>query len=150
MNFHSMPSRWYSSCSRMNIWGGDGEGWSRPETWPHRVVEQLLQLLVCVVDAELLETVQLEDLESGDIEDADEAGPLTLGAVQGPVDPRDDPLEQTLVGRLGDRLDVELDLLLGLGLDHMVPADLDPRLEEGLGQVGHLDAQQVRHLAEGR
>ena len=22
MNFHSIPSRWYSSCSRMNICGG--------------------------------------------------------------------------------------------------------------------------------
>ena len=62
----------------------------------HRVVEQLLQLLVGVVDAQLLEAVQLEDLEASYVEDADEAGALPLGPVQGPVDPGDDPLEEAL------------------------------------------------------
>ena len=47
------------------------------------MIEELLQLLVGVVDAELLEAVDLEDLEAGDIQDADEAGALTLRAVQG-------------------------------------------------------------------
>ena len=48
----------------------------------HRVVEQLLQFLVGVVDAQLLEAVQLEDLEASDVEDTDEAGSLSLGSVQ--------------------------------------------------------------------
>ena len=47
------------------------------------MIEELLQLLVGVVDAELLEAVDLEDLEAGNIQDADEAGALTLGTVQG-------------------------------------------------------------------
>ena len=66
----------------------------------HRVVEELLQLLVGVVDAELFEAVDVEDLESGDVEDADEGGALPLGAVQRAVDAGDDPLEEPLVHRL--------------------------------------------------
>ncbi len=112
------------------------------------MVEELLQLLIGVVDAELFEAVQLEDLEAGNVENADEAGALPLGPVQGPVDPRHDPLEEALVGGLGDGLDGELDLLLGLGLGDVVAAHLDAGLEEGLRQVGHLDAQQVGHLAQ--
>ena len=111
-----------------------------------RVIEELLQLLVGVVDAELLKAVQLEDLEAGNIQDADEAGALSLGPVQRAVDPRHNPLEQSLVGGLGDGLDGELDLLLGLGLGDIVAAHLDPGLEEGLGEIRHLDAQQVGHL----
>ena len=38
----------------------------------HVVVEELLQLLVTEVDADLLEGVELEDLEAGDVEHADE------------------------------------------------------------------------------
>jgi len=76
------------------------------------VVEKLLELLVGVVDAQLLEAVQLEDFEAGNIQDADEGGPLSLGPVQRPVDPHDDPLEEALVHRLGDGLDGELNLFL--------------------------------------
>ena len=38
----------------------------------HVVVEELLQLLVDKVDHQLLEGVELEDLEAGDVEHADE------------------------------------------------------------------------------
>jgi len=41
--------------------------------------------------------------------------PLPLGPVQGLVDPRDDPLEETLVAGLGDGLHGELHLLLHNG-----------------------------------
>ena len=78
----------------------------------HRVVEELLQLLVGVVDAELLEAVDVEDLEAGDVEDADEGGALALGAVEGAVDADDDPLEEPLVHRLRYRLHRELNLFL--------------------------------------
>lgn len=110
------------------------------------MVEELLQLLVGVVDAELLEAVQLENLEAGNVEDADEAGPLALGPVQRPVDPGHNPLEEALVGGLGDGLDGEFDLLLGLGLGDVVASHLDPGLEEGLGEIRHLNAEQVGHL----
>ena len=78
----------------------------------HGVVEELLELLVGVVDAQLLEAVELEDFESGNVEDSDEGGSLALGPVQRPVDPGHDPLEQPLVHGLGDGLDGELDLFL--------------------------------------
>ena len=38
----------------------------------HGVVEELLQLLVGVVDAQLLERVDLENFETGDVENTDE------------------------------------------------------------------------------
>ena len=79
------------------------------------MVEELLELLVGVVDAELFEAVEVEDLEAGNVEDADEGGALALGAVQRPVDASHDPLEEALVHRLGDGLHGELDLFLELG-----------------------------------
>ena len=79
---------------------------------PYRVVEKLLELLVCVIDAELFKAVQLEDLKTGDIKDSNEGGSLTLGSVQRPVDPHHDPLEQPLVHGLADGLNGELDLFL--------------------------------------
>ncbi len=76
------------------------------------MIEELLEFFVGVIDAELLETVELEDLKASDIQDANETGSLSLGAVQWPVDPGDDPLEQALVHSLADGLDGELDLFL--------------------------------------
>ena len=78
----------------------------------HRVVEELLELLVGKVDAELLEAVDVEDLEASNVEDADEGGALALGAVEGAVDAGDDPLEEPLVHRLRYRLHRELNLFL--------------------------------------
>lgn len=76
------------------------------------MVEELLELLVGVIDAELLEAVDVKDLESGNVEDADEGGALALGAVEGAVDAGDDPLEEPLVHRLRYRLHGKLHLFL--------------------------------------
>jgi hypothetical protein len=104
----------------------------------HGVVEQLLQLLVGVVDAELLKRVELKDFKTGHIENADEGGALPLGPVQGPVQSVDQPAEHALVARLADRLNGKLGLLLGLRLGHKVTAHLDARLQECLGHLRHL------------
>ncbi len=85
----------------------------------YRVVEELLQLFVGVVDAQLLEAVELEDLKASDVEDANEAGTLSLGAVQGPVDPGHDPLEEAFVHRFADGLDGEFDLFLKRESKHL-------------------------------
>ena len=45
----------------------------------HQLDEDLLQLLVAVVDAELLETVLAEDLETIDVEDANHGGVRNIG-----------------------------------------------------------------------
>ncbi len=76
------------------------------------MVEELLEFFVGVVDAELLKAVELENLKASDIQDANEAGSLSLGAIQWPVDPGDDPLEQALVHGLANGLDGELNLFL--------------------------------------
>ena len=114
----------------------------------HRVVEQLLQLLVGVVDAQLLKAVQLEDFETSDVKDANEAGTLPFGSIKRPVDPGDNPFEEALVGGLGDGFNGKLHLLLRLGFGHIISSDLDPRFKERLGQVRHLDAQQVSDLQQ--
>lgn len=76
------------------------------------MIEKLLKLLVSVIDTQLLEAVHLEDLETGDIQDTDEAGSLALCPVQGSVQPHDDPLKESLVRGLGDGFHGELDLFL--------------------------------------
>ena len=50
----------------------------------HRLVKQLLKLLVGVIDAQLFKAVHLEDFEASNIEDTDEAGTLSLCSVQRP------------------------------------------------------------------
>mmetsp|Transcript_275 Transcript_275/g.698 ORF Transcript_275/g.698 Transcript_275/m.698 type:complete len:595 (+) Transcript_275:1056-2840(+) len=58
----------------------------------HPAVEQLLQLLVCKVDEQLLERVLLKDLKAGNVEDADEVlGGAALGLVERLVDPGHNP-----------------------------------------------------------
>ena len=106
------------------------------------MVEELLQFLVSVVDAELLKTVQIENLEARNVQNSDETkkkylfnkfqfvktyyyepGSLSLGSVQRLVDPGADPLEESLVGCFANGLHGELHLLLALGLGHIVPTN---------------------------
>ena len=49
------------------------------------VVEELLELLVDVVDADLFKAIVVEDLEAGDVEDADVGDLLHGGVAQGLV-----------------------------------------------------------------
>ena len=67
--------------------------------------EELLEFLVAVVDAELLEAVVVEDLEAVDVEDADDGvlgavPPAVLLHLDGGVHLLDDPGEQALVDGL--------------------------------------------------
>ena len=114
--------------------------------WTYSVVEKLLELLVGVIDTQLFEAVEAKDFEASNVEDADEASSLALGPVQWAVDPVHDPLEQPFESGLGDGFDGELDLLLGLSLGDVVPANLDPGPEEGLDHVIDWDAQQMGHF----
>ena len=116
----------------------------------HGVVEELLQLLVRVVDAELLERVELEDLESGYVQYADEGRALPLTPVQRLVYALHDPLEHALVDGLGYGLHGELDLLLVLRLGHEIAAHLELGLEERAREVGHVQAEEVADLLSDR
>ena len=69
----------------------------------HVLVEVLLELLVGEVDAKLLKGIRLERLESVDVEDSDEC--LTLSVLTDTlVDLGDEPVEQSGVERLGERV----------------------------------------------
>ena len=61
----------------------------------HVVVEELLQLLVTEVDTDLLESVELEDLETSDVQHTDEVYFLHGGIDQGSVAEINKPQEQS-------------------------------------------------------
>ena len=119
------------------------------------VVEELLETLVGVVDADLLKAIELnkttvfflskeratkyeskmikkstyvEDLEAGNIEYADEV--LTLGLdVERFVDTVDEPLKQATVDRLAQRTDRVDHLCLILALVYIFIADLPTKTQ---------------------
>ena len=64
------------------------------------MVEELLQLFVGEVDADLFEAVAVEDLKAGDIQDTNEELTLGLG-LQCDVDTDDQPQEEAIEERLG-------------------------------------------------
>eukprot|EP00042_Codosiga_hollandica_P058624 m.886787 g.886787 ORF g.886787 m.886787 type:complete len:1258 (+) comp59913_c0_seq1:2120-5893(+) len=110
----------------------------------HVVVEELLQALVGVVDEQLLERVELEDLETGNVKHTNEVGARRLG-LDGLVDATHKPLEHALVGGLGQRLDGVDNLVKSAALDGVLVAGLDARAQQSLGEVLDAQAQQMRH-----
>ena len=109
----------------------------------HGVIEQLLEFLVGVINAELLERVQREDFEAGNVENADERRALPFASIERLVDARDNPFEHALVDGFGDRLDGVVDLSLCLRLGDEIPADFQLRLEERPNEVRDRNAQQM-------
>ncbi len=101
----------------------------------HMLAELLLQLLVGVVDAELLEAVLAERLEAVDVEHAYEGGGLH-GALQTLVDLRHDPVEDRGVHVLGERVPGEQRLAQWQrGVDHFL-GGLDPLVADPVSHVG--------------
>ena len=110
--------------------------------------KELLQILVGVVDAQLLEAVVLEVLEAEDVEDADG---LAVGAalprlVDGVVDLVDDPDEEAAVDALDEGVAHIHRLVLGERGRHRLAGR-----EEGAGgerddQVLGRELQQLGHL----
>ena len=62
----------------------------------HVMVEKLLQPFICVVNAQLLKSVVLEDLKAGNIQHTNKPLTLVLG-VESSVDTADEPFEHTIV-----------------------------------------------------
>merc|ERR1712131_323592 len=113
----------------------------------HVVVEELLETLVGVVDQKLLQHVELENLEAGNVQDTDEVLPGVRG-VQGVVDQQDDPVEHTGKEGLGSSRDGESDLLQILTLLDEIFADLQLRLHEGVDEPVDLDVEQLGGLGD--
>jgi hypothetical protein len=94
----------------------------------HVVVEELLQLLIGVVDANLLEGILLEDFESGNIQNTNEE--LGLFGVKHLVHPLHDPKEESSVDGLGQSITRVSSLLNGkMGLN-----DFSSGLDSGLAK----------------
>merc|ERR1712142_465000 len=111
----------------------------------HVVVEELLETLVGVVDKELFQDVELEDLETGDIQDTDEILP-GVGRVKGVVDQQDNPVEHTGKEGLGGGGNGEVDLVNVLALLDEILADLQLGLHEGVDEPVDLDREEVSSL----
>merc|ERR1719414_1561459 len=107
----------------------------------HVVVEELLETLVGVVDQKLLQDIELENLETGDVQDTDEVPP-GVGGVQGVVDKSDDPVEHTGKEGLGGGRNGKVDLVYVLTLLDKVLADLQLGLHEGVDEPVGLDVEQ--------
>merc|ERR1719193_200291 len=108
----------------------------------HVMVEELLETLVGVVDQELFQDVELENLETGDVQNADEVLP-GVGRVQGVVDQSHDPVEHTSEQGFGSGRHGEVDLIHVLTLLDEILADLQLGLHESVGEVIALDVQKL-------
>merc|ERR1712142_1442788 len=111
----------------------------------HVVVEELLETLVGVVDQKLLQHVELENLETSDVQDTDEVLP-GIGGVQRVVDKGDDPVKHTGEEGLGSGRNGEVDLVNVLALLDEILADLQLGLHEGVDEVIDLNTEQVGGL----
>ena len=76
----------------------------------HGVVEELLEFFIGVIDAELLKRIHLKDFKACNIQNSNERCSFTLRSVHGFVDPHYNPLEHSLVKRLGYSFNGELRL----------------------------------------
>ena len=125
------------------------------------MIEQLLEFLVGVIDTQLFEGVQGEDLEPGDIQNANERRALSFASIERFVDARDDPLEHAFVNSLGDRFDSVINLntdrlsvdvwgrthlSLCLSFGDEVSSHFQFRFEEGSHEVRDRNAQQMTDL----
>ena len=90
----------------------------------HVVIEELLETLVGVVDAKLLESVEVENFETGNIEHTTEET-LWQISTQGAVDNLDQVIEETTEGSLSNGGEGVVTLVNSLTLDDVLSADLD-------------------------
>ena len=69
-----VPNEYYESASNMDLLQGE-----------HMLVKELLELLVDIVNADLLETVVVKDLKASDVKDTNVGDLLHRGVAQGLV-----------------------------------------------------------------
>ena len=88
------------------------------------MVEELLQLFITKIDANLFECVKLEDFESGDVEDTNEGDLLHRRIDKSAVTHIYDITEETAVDVLDDGTDGDFAGVGVLGLTHPLSSDL--------------------------
>ena len=110
------------------------------------LVEELLELLVTVVNAELFEAVDLEVLETGNIEHTNEGvGGLEREAQ---VDTTDDPVEQLRVEGLGKGVTTELSILDELTLLALLTTDGDEGVAKGFAYTITIKTEHGRQTSQ--
>ena len=112
----------------------------------HVMVEELLESLVGIVDAELLKSVELENFETGNIQNTNEESTLNIGG-QGTINDFYEPVEKAAKNGLGkgtERIDTLLD---GLTLDDVFCTDLDFRRAHGFEVFVLVDAKKSSNLS---
>lgn len=143
-----MPSRLYSSCSCFSTNSATTTSQTQFEHLSRLTYEQLLKLFVAVVNAELLETVVVEDLETVDVQNTDQRTLVVFGVVllvdcDRRVDLVDDPAEQPLVDRFGEGVSSVIRLRFGVFLPHDVPSGGDDAFAQRRSQLVFLHLEQV-------
>merc|ERR1719270_1859972 len=112
----------------------------------HVLVEELLELLVDVVNANLLKAVVVEDLEAGNIEHTNVGDLLHRGINQGLITLVDDDPEGALVDGASDAGHRVGSVLAGGALVHPLGADLQLGFAEVVDHPFGVDAKQGGHL----
>jgi len=108
----------------------------------HVMIEELLQLLVGEVDAKLIKTVLVEDLESGNVQHSGEGSSVLLG-VQSVVTLLDQELEQPVEHGFGHGTAGSVTLLDALTLGHKFSSDLDSGLADIVVQPFRVNTQKL-------
>ena len=114
----------------------------------HVVVEELLETLVGVVDAELLEGVEVENFETGNIEHTAEEAAWEVGT-EGTVDDLDQVVEETAESGLGDGGQGVVALVDSLTLGDPLVTDLDLWRAHGLEPLLGLDTEEEAKFVGG-
>merc|ERR1712012_1100676 len=113
----------------------------------HVVVEELLELLIDKVDGDLFESIVLEDLESGNIQDSAEVGLLERSINECVITLDNQPLEETIKDSSGNTSSGTSCLLNSLTLGHPLSSDLDPGLAESLEESIGINTTESSHLS---
>jgi hypothetical protein len=110
------------------------------------IVEKLLQPFVGVIDAQLFERVELENFETGNIQNTDE---MFSSDVQGLVNSRDDPQEESVVESSAKSVTRLRGQERGLVDLYSLVTHNTERLDDGSGQLGGGDLEEFSGLVDG-
>lgn len=109
------------------------------------VVKELLELLVGVVDAKLLEGVEIENFETSNIEDTNKVV-SGEGGREGIVDLDTEPVEESRKDSLSKGTLGVVDLVDGLALGDELGSDLDSGVADVLQELGRVKTEKEAAL----
>ena len=96
----------------------------------HMMVEKLLKLFICEVDAKLFKSIEFENFKTSNIKNTNEEVTWEISC-QGSVDNVHKPFEETFVTGLCDCTKTIVDLFNSLTLDNIFGTDFDSWRTQG-------------------